>query len=152
MFDFLSGLGGGITNLLPSFGGMISGAGGLLGKATDMFTGFLGDNKPETPAMMPNIQKKGGNYLLDSMSPEVAGVFQQQYNVNPQGFAMQPKQGERDVMGILQSLNQSGLLDQEQPQLTPVNPMIQYSPRAGITPVDLQQYYRNLMSSRQGLL
>ena len=60
MFDFLGGLGGGITNLLPSFGGMISGAGGLLGKATDMFTGFLGDNKPQTPITMPNIQKKGG--------------------------------------------------------------------------------------------
>jgi hypothetical protein len=152
MFDFLGGLGGGITNLLPSFGGMISGAGGLLGKATDMFTGFLGDNKPQTPITMPNIQKKGGNYLLDSMTPEVAGVFQKM-GVKPEGFAMQPQAqvGEKDVAGMLQSLGQSGLLNQEQPQFMQVPPT-EYTARQQIQPVDLQQYYRNLMSKRQGLL
>tara|TARA_R110000782_G_C14771843_1_gene409158 strand:+ start:442 stop:903 length:462 start_codon:yes stop_codon:yes gene_type:complete len=153
MFDFLSGLGGGITSLLPAFGGMMSGAGGLLGKATDMFTGFLG-NKPKTPITMPNIQKSGGNYLLDSMTPETAGVFQGM-GVNPQGFAMQPQtgqgQGQGDIAGMLQSLGQSGLLDQEQPQFMQVPPT-EYAARQQIQPVDLQQYYKNLMSNRQGLL
>jgi len=152
MFDFLAGLGGGLTSFLPSIssiGSSIgSGFGGLLG-------GFLGDNKPKTPITMPNIQKSGGNYLLDSMTPKTAGVFQGM-GVNPQGFAMQPQtgqgQGQGDLAGMLQSLGQSGLLEQSQaPQFSPMQ-IAEYNPRQQIQPVDLQQYYRNLMSNRQGIL
>jgi hypothetical protein len=88
------------------------------------------------------------------MTPKTAGVFQGM-GVNPQGFAMQPQtgqgQGQGDVAGMLQSLGQSGLLDQEQPQFMQVPPT-EYAARQQIQPVDLQQYYKNLMSNRQGLL
>ena len=140
MFDFLSGMGGSLTSILPTFSGLTQGAGSLLGS-------FFGEDKPETPATMPNIQQAGGNYLLDNMTPEVAGVFQGM-GVNPEGFAMQPTQQE----GLL---NQGGgTMNVQAPQAPVFNapPMAVYNERAQIQPVDLQQYYRNLMSSRQGIL
>ena len=140
MFDFLSGMGGSLTSILPTFSGLTQGAGSLLGS-------FFGEDKPETPATMPNIQQAGGNYLLDNMTPEVAGVFQGM-GVNPEGFAMQPTQQE----GLL---NQGGgTMNIQAPQAPVFNapPMPMYAERAQIQPVDLQQYYRNLMSSRQGIL
>jgi len=140
MFDFLSGMGGSLTSILPTFSGLTQGAGSLLGS-------FFGEDKPETPATMPNIQQAGGNYLLDNMTPEVAGVFQGM-GVNPEGFAMQPTQQE----GLL---NQGGgTMNIQAPQAPVFNapPMPVYNERAQIQPVDLQQYYRNLMSSRQGIL
>ena len=63
MFDFFSGLSGGLTSILPTFAGLTQGAGNL-------FSGFLGDSpikKPKTPMMMPNIQQPGGNFLLDNI-------------------------------------------------------------------------------------
>tara|TARA_R110002020_G_scaffold5048_1_gene21487 strand:+ start:14 stop:475 length:462 start_codon:yes stop_codon:yes gene_type:complete len=153
MFDFLSGLGGGLTSILPTFAGLTKGAGNIFEGAGSIFSGFLGDNKPKIPVTMPNIQRSGGNYLLDNMSPEVAGVFQGM-GVNPQGFAMQPTQAAEKPFDprILQGIAQSGLLEQTQPP--PFSPMTipEYSARQQITPVDLQQYYRNLMSNRQGIL
>ena len=144
MFDFLSGMGGSLTSILPTFGGLTQGAGNL-------FSGFLGDSpmgKPKTPMMMPNIQQPGGNFLLDNMTPEVAGVFQGM-GVKPEGFAMQPtQQGQQEGL-----LNQ-GSVNIQAPQAPVFNapPMPMYAERAQIQPVDLQQYYRNLMSSRQGIL
>jgi len=142
MFDFLNGMGGGLTSILPTFGGLTQGAGNL-------FSGFLGDSpmeKPKTPMMMPNIQQPGGNFLLDNMTPEVAGVFQGM-GVKPEGFAMQPTQQNQGL------LNQ-GSVNIQAPQApvfnAPQTPV--YNQRQQITPVDLQQYYRNLMSSRQGIL
>tara|TARA_R110002033_G_scaffold36989_3_gene75717 strand:+ start:2292 stop:2723 length:432 start_codon:yes stop_codon:yes gene_type:complete len=143
MFDFLSGMGGSLTSILPTFGGLTQGAGNL-------FSGFLGDSpmeKPKTPMMMPNIQQPGGNFLLDNMTPEVAGVFQGM-GVKPEGFAMQPtQQGQQGL------LNQ-GSVNIQAPQAPVFNApqMPVYNQRQQITPVDLQQYYRNLMSSRQGIL
>ena len=141
MFDFLSGMGGSLTSILPTFGGLTQGAGNL-------FSGFLGDSpmeKPKTPMMMPNIQQPGGNFLLDNMTPEVAGVFQGM-GVKPEGFAMQPKQD--------QGLLNQGSVNIQAPQAPVFNApqMPVYNQRQQITPVDLQQYYRNLMSSRQGIL
>ena len=53
---------------------------------------------------------------------------------------------------ILQGIAQSGLLQQQQaPQFSPMS-LPTYENRQQITPVDLQQYYRNLMSNRQGIL
>lgn len=141
MFDFLSGMGGSLTSILPTFSGLTQGAGSLLGS-------FFGEDKPETPLTMPNIQQPGGNYLLDNMTPEVAGVFQGM-GVNPEGFAMQPtQQGQQEGL-----LNQ-GSVNIQAPQAPVFNapPMPVYNERAQIQPVDLQQYYRNLMSSRQGIL
>tara|TARA_R110002167_G_scaffold110427_3_gene280865 strand:- start:1392 stop:1823 length:432 start_codon:yes stop_codon:yes gene_type:complete len=143
MFDFFNGLSGGLTSILPTFAGLTQGAGNL-------FSGFLGDSpmgKPKTPMMMPNIQQPGGNFLLDNMTPEVAGVFQGM-GVNPEGFAMQPtQQGQQGL------LNQ-GSVNIQAPQAPVFNApqMPVYNQRQQITPVDLQQYYRNLMSSRQGIL
>jgi len=143
MFDFLNGLGGGITSILPTFSGLTQGVGNLFG-------GFLADEpmeKPKTPMIMPNIQKSGGNFLLDNMTPEVAGVFQGM-GVKPEGFAMQPtQQGQQGL------LNQ-GSVNIQAPQAPVFNApqMPVYNQRQQITPVDLQQYYRNLMSSRQGIL
>ena len=142
MFDFLSGMGGSLTSILPTFGGLTQGAGNL-------FSGFLGDSpmeKPKTPMMMPNIQQPGGNFLLDNMTPEVAGVFQGM-GVKPEGFAMQPTQQNQGL------LNQ-GSVNIQAPQAPVFNapPMPMYAERPQIQPVDLQQYYRNLMSSRQGIL
>lgn len=141
MFDFLSGMGGSLTSILPTFSGLTQGAGSLLGS-------FFGEDKPETPLTMPNIQQPGGNYLLDNMTPEVAGVFQGM-GVKPEGFAMQPTQ-QRQQEGLL---NQ-GSVNIQAPQAPVFNapPMPMYAERPQITPVDLQQYYRNLMSSRQGIL
>lgn len=141
MFDFLSGMGGSLTSILPTFSGLTQGAGSLLGS-------FFGEDKPETPLTMPNIQQPGGNYLLDNMTPEVAGVFQGM-GVKPEGFAMQPTQ-QRQQEGLL---NQ-GSVNIQAPQAPVFNapPMPVYNERAQIQPVDLQQYYRNLMSSRQGIL
>jgi len=157
MFDFLSGLGGGLTSILPTFAGLTQGAGNLFEGAGNIFSGFLGDNKPKIPVTMPNIQKSGGNYLLDNMSPEVAGVFQGM-GVKPEGFAMQPTQQQGQAAEkpfdprILQGIAQSGLLQQQQaPQFSPMS-LPTYENRQQITPVDLQQYYRNLMSNRQGIL
>ena len=141
MFDFLSGMGGSLTSILPTFSGLTQGAGSLLGS-------FFGEDKPETPATMPNIQQPGGNYLLDNMTPEVAGVFQGM-GVKPEGFAMQPtQQGQQEGL-----LNQ-GSVNIQAPQAPVFNapPMPMYADKAQIQPVDLQQYYRNLMSSRQGIL
>ena len=150
MFDFLNGMGGGLTSILPTFGGLTQGAGNL-------FSGFLGDSpmeKPKTPMMMPNIQQPGGNFLLDNMTPEVAGVFQGM-GVKPEGFAMQPTQAtKKDEFNpeMLKALGQSGLLQQQQaPQFSPMS-LPTYENRQQIQPVDLQQYYRNLMSSRRGIL
>ena len=142
MFDFLSGMGGSLTSILPTFAGLTQGAGNL-------FSGFLGDSpmeKPKTPMMMPNIQQPGGNFLLDNMTPEVAGVFQGM-GVKPEGFAMQPTQQNQGL------LNQ-GSVNIQAPQAPVFNApqMPVYNQRQQITPVDLQQYYRNLMSSRQGIL
>tara|TARA_R100000541_G_scaffold8722_1_gene16280 strand:+ start:89 stop:511 length:423 start_codon:yes stop_codon:yes gene_type:complete len=140
MFDFLSGMGGSLTSILPTFSGLTQGAGSLLGS-------FFGEDKPENPLTMPNIQQPGGNYLLDNMTPEVAGVFQGM-GVKPEGFAMQPTQQE----GLL---NQGGgTMNIQAPQAPVFNapPMPVYNEREQIQPVDLQQYYRNLMSSRQGIL
>ena len=142
MFDFLNGMGGGLTSILPTFGGLTQGAGNL-------FSGFLGDSpmeKPKTPMMMPNIQQPGGNFLLDNMTPEVAGVFQGM-GVKPKGFAMQPTQQNQGL------LNQ-GSVNIQAPQAPVFNApqMPVYNQRQQITPVNLQQYYRNLMSSRQGIL
>jgi len=143
MFDFLNGLSGGITSILPTFGGMVQGNGNL-------FDGFLGNTpmeKPQTPAMMPNIQEPGGNFLLDNMTPEVAQVFQGM-GVNPEGFAMQPTQQTQE--GLLSQ----GSVNLQAPQApvfdTPMMPV--YSDKQQITPFDLQQFYRNLMSKRQGIL
>ena len=96
--------------------------------------------------MMPNILQPGGNFLLDNMTPEVAGVFQGM-GVNPEGFAMQPTQQNQGL------LNQ-GSVNIQAPQAPVFNApqMPVYNQRQQITPVDLQQYYRNLMSSRQGIL
>ena len=143
MFDFFSGLGGGLTSILPTFAGLTQGAGNL-------FSGFLGDSpmeKPKTPMMMPNIQQPGGNFLLDNMTPEVAGVFQGM-GVKPEGFAMQPTQKQD------QGLLNQGSVNIQAPQAPVFNApqMPVYNQRQQITPVDLQQYYRNLMSSRQGIL
>ena len=134
MFDFLSGMGGSLTSILPTFGGLTQGAGNL-------FSGFLGDNKSTG-----NMQQAGGNYLLDNMTPEVAGVFQGM-GVKPEGFAMQPTQQNQGL------LNQ-GSVNIQAPQAPVFNApqMPVYNQRQQITPVDLQQYYRNLMSSRQGIL
>ena len=142
MFDFFNGLSGGLTSILPTFAGLTQGAGNL-------FSGFLGDSpmeKPKTPMMMPNIQQPGGNFLLDNMTPEVAGVFQGM-GVKPEGFAMQPTQQNQGL------LNQ-GSVNIQAPQAPVFNApqMPVYNQRQQITPVDLQQYYRNLMSSRQGIL
>jgi hypothetical protein len=141
MFDFLSGMGGSLTSILPTFSGLTQGAGSLLGS-------FFGEDKPETPLTMPNIQQPGGNYLLDNMTPEVAGVFQGM-GVKPEGFAMQPTQ-QRQQEGLL---NQ-GSVNIQAPQAPVFNapPMPVYAEKSQIQPVDLQQYYRNLMSSRQGIL
>ena len=143
MFDFLNGMGGGLTSILPTFAGLTQGAGNL-------FSGFLGDSpmeKPKTPMMMPNIQQPGGNFLLDNMTPEVAGVFQGM-GVKPEGFAMQPTQKQN------QGLLNQGSVNIQAPQAPVFNApqMPVYNQRQQITPVDLQQYYRNLMSSRQGIL
>jgi len=143
MFDFFSGLGGGLTSILPTFAGLTQGAGNL-------FSGFLGDSpmeKPKTPMMMPNIQQPGGNFLLDNMTPEVAGVFQGM-GVKPEGFAMQPTQKQN------QGLLNQGSVNIQAPQAPVFNApqMPVYNQRQQIAPVDLQQYYRNLMSSRQGIL
>ncbi len=143
MFDFLNGMGGGLTSILPTFGGLTQGAGNL-------FSGFLGDSpmeKPKTPMMMPNIQQPGGNFLLDNMTPEVAGVFQGM-GVKPEGFAMQPTQKQN------QGLLNQGSVNIQAPQAPVFNApqMPVYNQRQQIAPVDLQQYYRNLMSSRQGIL
>ena len=157
MFDFLSGLGGGLTSILPTFAGLTKGAGNLFEGAGNIFSGFLGDNKPKIPVTMPNIQRSGGNYLLDNMSPEVAGVFQGMgVNVDPSSIGASLQQGQAAEKPfdprILQGIAQSGLLEQTQPP--PFSPMTipEYSARQQITPVDLQQYYRNLMSNRQGIL
>ena len=153
MFDFLSGMGGSLTSILPTFSGLTQGAGSLLGS-------FFGDeeggrkdamgNSVTTPTTMPNMQQAGGNYLLDNMTPEVAGVFQGM-GVKPEGFAMQPtQQGQQEGL-----LNQGGgTMNIQAPQAPVFNapPMPIYADKAQIQPVDLQQYYRNLMSSRQGIL
>ena len=148
MFDFLGGLGGGLTSFLPSIssiGSSIgSGFGGLLG-------GFLGGDKATG-----NMQQAGGNYLLDNMTPEVGKVFQGMgVNVDPSSIGGSLQQGAAQG-GInpemLKALSQSGLLEQSQaPQFSPMQ-IAEYNPRQQIQPVDLQQYYRNLMSSRQGIL
>ena len=150
MFDFLSGMGGSLTSILPTFSGLTQGAGSLLGS-------FFGDeeggrknamgNSVTTPTTMPNMQQAGGNYLLDNMTPEVAGVFQGM-GVKPEGFAMQPTQKQD------QGLLNQGSVNIQAPQAPVFNapPMPMYADKAQIQPVDLQQYYRNLMSSRQGIL
>jgi len=143
MFDFFSGLSGGLTSILPTFAGLTQGAGNL-------FSGFLGDNKSTG-----NMQQAGGNYLLDNMTPEVAGVFQGMgVNVDPSsiGSSLQPTKKDEFNPEMLKALGQSGLLQQQQaPQFSPMS-LPTYENRQQIQPVDLQQYYRNLMSSRQGIL
>ena len=126
-------MGLGLTSILPTFAGLTQGAGNL-------FSGVLGDEpmeKPKTPMMMPNIQQPGGNFLLDNMTPEVAGVFQGM-GVKPEGFAMQPTQQDQGL------LNQ-GSVNIQAPQAPVFNApqMPVYNQRQQITPVDLQQYYRN---------
>jgi hypothetical protein len=143
MFDFFSGLSGGLTSILPTFAGLTQGAGNL-------FSGFLGDNKSTG-----NMQQAGGNYLLDNMTPEVAGVFQGMgVNVDPSsiGSSLQPTKKDEFNPEMLKALGQSGLLQQQQaPQFSPMS-LPTYENRQQIQPVDLQQYYRNLMSSRRGIL
>jgi len=143
MFDFFSGLSGGLTSILPTFAGLTQGAGNL-------FSGFFGDNKSTG-----NMQQAGGNYLLDNMTPEVAGVFQGMgVNVDPSsiGSSLQPTKKDEFNPEMLKALGQSGLLQQQQaPQFSPMS-LPTYENRQQIQPVDLQQYYRNLMSSRQGIL
>jgi len=142
MFDFLGGLGGGITSLLPSFGGMMSGAGSLLG-------GFLGGNKATG-----NMQQAGGNYLLDNMTPEVGKVFQGMgVNVDPSsiGGLLQESGSPVDLQKLLGGLSNAAGQPQQAPQFSPMS-LPTYENRQQIQPVDLQQYYKNLMSSRQGLL
>jgi hypothetical protein len=141
MFDFLSGMGGSLTSILPTFSGLTQGAGSLLGS-------FFGEDKPET---MPNIQQAGGNYLLDNMTPEVGKVFQGMgVNVDPSSIGASLQQGQGQQEGLLSQ----GSVNIQAPQAPVFNapPMPMYAERAQIQPVDLQQYYRNLMSSRQGIL
>jgi len=144
MFDFLSGMGGTLTSILPVFSGLTKGVGSLLGS-------FFGEDKPETPATMPNIQQPGGNYLLDNMTPEVAGVFQGMgVDVDPSsiGSALQQGQGQQEGLLSQRSVN----IQAPQAPVFNAPPMPVYAERSQIQPVDLQQYYRNLMSSRQGIL
>ena len=147
MFDFLSGIGGSLTSILPTFSGLTQGAGSLLGD-------WFGDGKPETPVTMPNIQQAGGNYLLDNMSPEVAGVFQGMgVDINPSSIGSALQQGQQQTQEPEGLLSQAG-----NPIAAPQAPVFNapqmpvYNDRDQIQPVDLQQYYRNLMSSRQGIL
>ena len=153
MFDFLSGMGGSLTSILPTFSGLTQGAGSLLGS-------FFGDeeggrkdamgNSVTTPTTMPNMQQAGGNYLLDNMTPEVAGVFQGMgVDVDPSSIGS-ALGGQQEGL-----LNQGGgTMNIQAPQAPVFNApsMPIYADKAQIQPVDLQQYYRNLMSNRQGIL
>jgi len=88
------------------------------------------------------------NTLLDSMSPEVAGMFQQQYGINPMvdpmkdvasaGAGMNPLLAQALLSGGM------GLLSPQQPQMMP---MVQQQAMPGLnlqTP-NLNRFYGGLL-------
>ncbi len=89
------------------------------------------------------------NTLLDSMSPEVASMFQQQYGINPMidpmkdvattGAGMNPLLAQALLSGGM------GLLNPQQPQMMPMVQQ-QAMPGINIQPVDLSTYYGGILT------
>jgi len=83
------------------------------------------------------------NVLLDSMSPEVAGMFQQQYGINPMvdpmknvaatGTGLDPM----SALSYLGGMQQLGLLNTESVRGPQISQMPQATPGYQYTPVDL---------------
>ena len=88
------------------------------------------------------------NTLLDSMSPEVAGMFQQKYGINPMidpTTATAAATGAANPMATLSAL--SGLL--QQPQQPQMMPMVQQqaTPGLNLQPINLAQYYGGILNA-----
>ena len=85
------------------------------------------------------------NTLLDSMSPEVAGMFQQQYGINPMvdpmkdvaaaGAGMNPMLAQALLSGSM------GLLSPQQPQIVPQ----QATPGLNLQTPNLNRFYGGLL-------
>jgi hypothetical protein len=90
-----------------------------------------------------------GNTLLDSMSPEVAGMFQQQYGINPMvdpmkdvaaaGAGMNPMLAQALLSGSM------GLLSPQQPQMMPIVPQ-QATPGLNLQTPSLNRFYRGMLN------
>lgn len=86
------------------------------------------------------------NTLLDSMSPEVAGMFQQQYGINPMIDPMKDVATAGAGMNPMATLSAlSGLL--QQPQQPQMMPMVQQqaTPGLNLQPINLAQYYGGIL-------
>ena len=90
-----------------------------------------------------------GNTLLDSMQPEVAGMFQQQYGINPMvdpmkdvaaaGAGMNPMLAQALLSGGM------GLLNPQQPQMMPIVPQ-QATPGLNLQTPSLNRFYRGMLN------
>ncbi len=85
------------------------------------------------------------NTLLDSMSPEVASMFQQQFGINPlvDPTVASSSMAQANPMTALSAL--SGLLQESQPQMLPMVQQ-QAMPGINIQPVDLSTYYGGILT------
>ena len=112
----LLGLGAGIVPSMMAFDA-------LQGQMPGIMPSILGNslfgqvNKLINP---PN--KENPNTILNAMTPEVAGVFQNM-GVNPQGFAKQAvAENDEDNNSLLTQIALQGLLNQPDPQpMAPAN-------------------------------
>ena len=112
----LLGLGAGIVPSMMAFDA-------LQGQIPGIMPSILGNslfgqvNKLINP---PN--KENPNTILNAMTPEVAGVFQNM-GVNPQGFAKQAvAENDEDNNSLLTQIALQGLLNQPDPQpIAPAN-------------------------------
>ena len=87
------------------------------------------------------------NTLLDSMSPEVAGAFQQQFGINPMLDPMATTtaatgEGAGNPMLALSALQ--GLLSPQQPQFMPMVQQ-QVTPGLNIPMSSMNQFYGGLL-------
>jgi len=85
------------------------------------------------------------NTLLDSMSPEVAGAFQQQFGINPMVDPMSATTaaaGAGNPMLALSALQ--GLLSPQQPQFMPMVQQ-QVTPGLNIPMSSMNQFYGGLL-------
>tara|TARA_A100001201_G_scaffold129614_1_gene115065 strand:- start:309 stop:647 length:339 start_codon:yes stop_codon:yes gene_type:complete len=86
------------------------------------------------------------NTLLDSMSPEVAGMFQQQYGINPMvdptASAASAATGPVNPMLALSALQ--GLLAPQQPQMMPMIQQ-QATPGLNLQMPSMNRFYGGLL-------
>ena len=120
----MNGLFGSLFNLNPS---SLFGGGNLTGKEYLM---------AQTPR----------NTLLDSMSPEVAGMFQQQFGINPMVDPMAATTAAAGAVNPMMAISAlQGLLSNEQPQFMPIVQQ-QATPGLNLQTADLSKFYGGILN------